>query len=133
MWLVADRLPRLTLSWPVLRPAGVLLAAAGVVVALAGVLEFRRAHTSVNPLRPAAASALVSRGIYARTRNPMYLGIALGLLGWAAWLSNPAALFLLVPCVAYLDRVQIPAEEQALLQIFGQRFEDYRRDTPRWW
>jgi protein-S-isoprenylcysteine O-methyltransferase Ste14 len=133
MWLLAERVPGVTLHWPVLRPAGALLAALGAGVGATGVLAFRRARTSVNPLQPSAARALVKDGLYARTRNPMYLGIALVLLGWAAWLSNPLTLLLLLPCLAYLELVQIPAEERALRQIFGEEFEDYRRDTPRWW
>jgi len=133
MWLLAEHVPGGTLHWPVLRPAGALLVALGVGVGVTGVLAFRRARTSVNPLQPSAARALVKDGLYARTRNPMYLGIALVLLGWAAWLSNPLTLLLLLPCLAYLELVQIPAEERALRQIFGEEFEDYRRDTPRWW
>jgi protein-S-isoprenylcysteine O-methyltransferase Ste14 len=59
---------------------------------LAGVLEFRRARTTINPLRPENASALVTSGIFGWTRNPMYLGFAIVLFGWAVYLANPLAL-----------------------------------------
>jgi len=54
---------------------------AGVCVALLGAASFRRARTTVNPLKPEKASALVMSGIYRYTRNPMYLGLLLALLG----------------------------------------------------
>ncbi len=69
-----------------------LVAALGVGIALAGVIEFRRARTTVNPHKPDRSSALVSSGIYRYTRNPMYLGMAVVLLAWAAWLGSAWAL-----------------------------------------
>jgi len=57
---------------------------AGVMLALVGVLHFRRAGTSVDPMSPDRASSDVSTGIYRWSRNPMYLGMALVLLGLAA-------------------------------------------------
>lgn len=67
--------------WPGLHlrvPVPVLLAGVtvtlGVVLNLLPKISFRRAGTTVNPLRPSASSALVTSGIYRRTRNPMYLG-----------------------------------------------------------
>src|SRR4051794_39186552 len=54
---------------------------AGIVISLLGVATFRRARTTINPMKPDAASSLVTGGIYRFTRNPMYLGLTLGLLG----------------------------------------------------
>ena len=55
------------------------LVMAGLLFVLAGGLAFRRAKTTVNPLKPASASALVTSGIYQYTRNPMYVSFALWL------------------------------------------------------
>jgi protein-S-isoprenylcysteine O-methyltransferase Ste14 len=122
------------LHWPtpVRSGAGLLLFATGVAVALAGVREFRRASTTVNPMTPAAASALVRSGIYRRTRNPMYLGMLLMLAGWAVWLASVAAGAVLPAFVLYMNRLQIEPEEQALASRFGRDFEDYRRSVRRW-
>ncbi len=65
---------------------------AGLAVAGAGVAEFRRARTTVNPMRPAKASSVVTGGVYRFTRNPMYLGMALALAGIAAWWASVAGL-----------------------------------------
>ena len=91
MWAIARLLPGLSADWPGRIPLSVALALAGVLVSLAGVLAFRRHHTTVNPLKPQAASALVSTGVYAFTRNPMYLGMLVVLVAWGLYLSNLAA------------------------------------------
>ena len=122
------------LHWPTpLRFAGALLLfAAGVAIAVAGVREFRRASTTVNPLTPAAASAMVRSGIYRHSRNPMYLGMLLVLAGWAVWLASLAAVAVLPVFVLYLNRLQIEPEERALASRFGADFEEYRRSVRRW-
>lgn len=109
-----------------------IIAAVGIAVALLGVIEFRRARTTVDPMHPTRASAIVSTGVFRRTRNPMYVGFALLLLAWCAWLANPLALASWLAFVAYLDRVQIPAEEQALRERFGEAFTEYAARTRRW-
>src|SRR5512134_3556753 len=112
MWALDTMLP-----WPGTGlPGRVLLASlaalGGVAVAVAGILEFRRARTTVNPMTPGAASSLVERGIYRHTRNPMYLGMALALLGWAIWLGSLVALLVLPLFTAWLTRFQIVPEER---------------------
>jgi protein-S-isoprenylcysteine O-methyltransferase Ste14 len=116
-------------SLHVLAPA---IAAIGIGIALAGVVEFRRAHTTVNPHKPQNASRLVTTGIYRYTRNPMYLGIAVVLLAWAAWLGSAWSLPGIAMFAAYITRFQIAPEERALLRIFGAEFEEYRERVRRW-
>jgi protein-S-isoprenylcysteine O-methyltransferase Ste14 len=122
------------LHWPTpLRFACALsLFTVGVVIAVAGVREFRRASTTVNPLTPAAASAMVRSGIYRHTRNPMYLGMLLVLAGWAVWLASLVAVAVLPVFVLYLNRLQIEPEERALASRFGGDFAEYRRSVRRW-
>jgi protein-S-isoprenylcysteine O-methyltransferase Ste14 len=117
-----------SLPWPLAAVA----AAAGIVVGIAGVLQFRRARTTVNPLKPDEASALVSGGIYRWTRNPMYLGMALVLLGWGLYLGNFGALVLVGAFVSYIGRLQIDPEEVALEARFGEAFSTYRKRVRRW-
>ncbi len=132
MWIAARALPYLTFPIPArgtLAPAFVL---AGLLTAAAGVFEFHRARTTVNPLKPDAASALVVNGVYRRTRNPMYLGFTFILLGLAIALSNLAAALGVPAYVAYMNRFQILPEERALGGMFGAEFEAYARRSRRW-
>jgi len=108
------------------------LFAAGAGVSVLGVVSFRRAKTTMNPLQPARASTLIASGIYRISRNPMYLGFLVGLLGWAILLSNPVAFFALPLFVLGMNRWQILPEEKALSLRFGSEFAAYRTRTRRW-
>jgi protein-S-isoprenylcysteine O-methyltransferase Ste14 len=132
MWAVAYWLP----SWRITLPgrtlfAVVLVLAAGAI-GIAGVRAFRRARTTVDPLRPEKASALVTSGIYRRTRNPMYVALAIALLAWAVWLEHPLPLPGVAAFVAWINRFQIAPEERALRASFGPEFERYCNEVRRW-
>lgn len=132
MWGVARRTPRLAVAVPGRVGIAVALASAGAGVALAGVVGFRRARTTVNPVRPGEASALVTSGVYRASRNPMYVGFGLALLGWATALAHPLALLGAPAFGVYLTRFQIVPEERALRAEFGPAFEAYARRVRRW-
>lgn len=132
MWLAARFSPALALDLPGRLAASLALVVAGAAVALAGVAEFRRARTTVNPLRPEKASALVVSGIFRRTRNPMYLGLAIALLGWTWYLAHPLAALGVPAFVAWMNQSQIPREERALERLFGEEFAHYRARVRRW-
>jgi len=132
MWIVARFPPILDLPTPARVTGAVALAAVGVAVALGGIVSFRLSQTTVNPLKPASASALVSTGIYSVTRNPMYLGAVLALFGWAAYLSSLWALPGPILFALYMTRFQIVPEERALDRLFGAQFADYKTRVRRW-
>jgi protein-S-isoprenylcysteine O-methyltransferase Ste14 len=132
MWLVARSFPVLQLPHVVRLIAAVALAVLGAAVALGGVLSFRRARTTVNPLKPETSAALVTRGVYSFTRNPMYLGMVLVLIGWAAYLSSVWSLLGPALFILYIARFQIVPEEKVLDRLFGASFAEYRRRVRRW-
>jgi protein-S-isoprenylcysteine O-methyltransferase Ste14 len=110
----------------------VSLALIGLATCLAGVASFRRANTTVNPMKPDLTSLLVVSGIYKYTRNPMYLGFALILFGWAAHLSNLTAVALVPAFVLYIDRFQIRPEEHVLASLFPHEYPRYQAQVRRW-
>ena len=132
MWVIARVLPAWQLRIPGWSVAAAVVAAAGVAVSLAGVREFRRAHTTVDPTRPATSTSLVTSGIYRYTRNPMYVGFTGVLLGWAIWLASPPALIVVALYVVYITRFQIVPEERVLRASFGDAFAAYCARTRRW-
>lgn len=132
MGLAAWLSPPLNLpTWMIMLNTGAL-ALLGCVVALAGVISFRRAKTTVNPLQPDASSSLVSTGIYRYSRNPMYVGFLCWLLAWGVFLNSGLALLLALGFIPYMNRFQIVPEEQALQQLFGDSFTQYRKHVRRW-
>ena len=109
-----------------------VLVAAGLGLDLSGLLAFRASRTTLNPLRPRKAAALVTGGIYRFTRNPMYLGMLLLLLAWAVHLSALWAFAGLPLFVLYIGRFQIAPEEVAMLGLFGDDYRRYAARVRRW-
>jgi protein-S-isoprenylcysteine O-methyltransferase Ste14 len=132
MWAVSHLEP--TFRMP--RPAWIGLIAAitavGVAIAIAGVLAFRRARTTVNPLKPETSAALVSSGVYSFTRNPMYVGMVMVLIAWAVYLSSVWCLAGPVAFAWYITRFQIIPEERVLEKLFGADFTAYKKRVRRW-
>ena len=124
------------IALPLDRPARIaiasLLAIAGLAVALSAVLAFRRARTTIDPHHIDKVSTLVTRGVFAFTRNPMYLGVALLLTSWATYLGTLPVFMGPVLFVAWITRFQIVPEERLLSARFGDAFDAWRRRTRRW-
>lgn len=125
-------LPGLDLAWGTRLLLALPLIGAGLLFVLTGGISFRRARTTVNPLKPEAASTLVTSGIYRYTRNPMYVGFALWLLAWGLYLASPLVLLGVLGFVLYMNRLQIAPEERALGRLFGADFAAYRQRVRRW-
>ncbi|MEM6410216.1 MAG: isoprenylcysteine carboxylmethyltransferase family protein [Pseudomonadota bacterium] len=132
MWGLAKAFPGLAIDASLLRWAAIAVMGVGVLIEAVSVLTFLRARTTVTPLKPEKASTLVVSGFYSVSRNPMYLGMLILLIGWALWLGNPAAVIILPLFVVYLTVFQIKLEEAALLEKFGSDFQAYRRQVHRW-
>jgi protein-S-isoprenylcysteine O-methyltransferase Ste14 len=109
-------------------------ASAAVSVATMGsaIRQFRLHRTTVDPLRPDGASALVTAGPFSFTRNPMYVGMAGLLVAHAVLRGSPRALAPVAVFATVIDQVQIPPEEAAMAALFGAEFEAYRSRVPRW-
>ncbi|MBC7367478.1 MAG: isoprenylcysteine carboxylmethyltransferase family protein [Undibacterium sp.] len=132
MWFGSRATPTADSQVPARDAIALGLAAVGVGVAVAGVVSFRIAKTTVNPLKPAAASALVKSGIYQLTRNPMYLGALIVLIGWAVFLENALGFVFVPSFVLDVNRFQIGPKERALTSLFPSEFSAYCANVRRW-
>lgn len=102
----------------------------GVGIGLAGIARFVGDGTTLNPT--GHAKVLATQGIYAYTRNPMYLGAVVAFAGLALALRSPW-LMLLVPLLGYgLVRLAIRPEEAYLERRFGASYRDYKARVRRW-
>ena len=132
MWGISLATSRFEISAAFRYAAVILIALVGFGFAISGVLAIRRAHTTVSPIRPEAATSLVTSGVYHFTRNPMYLGLCLVLLAWAVFLSSAWAVLGPVAFVLYISQFQIAPEERVLSKLFGQAFAEYQSKVRRW-
>lgn len=132
MWLAKRAAPALSFAFSGRQAVAIIVAIAGATIIGIGIVSFSRAKTTVNPMKPDSASSLVVSGIYGRTRNPMYLGFFVILIGWAIFLSNALAFACLPLFILYMNRFQIEPEERALASLFGETFTAYRSRVRRW-
>ncbi len=125
-WLapLAEPLPA-PLSW-----LGFVPALLGVAMILAAARRFERAGTTIKPFR--RSSSLVREGPYRFTRNPMYLGMVLVLLGVALGLGSVTPFLVLPVFVVLIQRRFVRAEEALLAEVFGADYDAYRRQVRRW-
>ena len=132
MWFAKDLSFGDELPWSVrIITAGLVLCLAGYF-GIAGTVAFRRAKTTVNPLKPQNSSALVTSGVYRITRNPMYVSFTLILMAWMVYLASITSVAGPVLYMLYITRFQIKPEERILQGIFGDAFTTYMQQTRRW-
>jgi protein-S-isoprenylcysteine O-methyltransferase Ste14 len=132
MWGISLVAPLLEVSAFTRIAAAVTIALPGGGFTLAGVISFRRARTTVNPMKPETTSSLVFSGIYRVTRNPMYVGLLFVLVAWAVFLSSAWALLGPLAFVLYINRFQIAPEERVLSAMFGTGYSAYKSRVRRW-
>jgi protein-S-isoprenylcysteine O-methyltransferase Ste14 len=132
MWWISPDSQMLDVPASVRVAVALAIAAVGGMVAMGAGIRFRRANTTIDPLKPQAASSLVTAGIYRYTRNPMYLGLLFLLVAWAVLLSSPFALLGPVAFVSYISRFQIVPEERVLAALFGAEYAAYQSGVRRW-
>lgn len=123
-----DRHDFLTIDGETMRWIGVIVFTIGGVLRLWPVFVLGKRFSGLVAIQP--GHTLVTTGIYALIRNPSYLGLLLGALGWALTFRSIVGVILaaltLVPLVARMD-----AEEKLLREHFGADYEAYRARTTR--
>ncbi len=124
---LAPTAPWIRFPWSLL---GLAPAALGAGLAGWAIARFSRRGTTHHPF--GEPTALVVEGPFRFTRNPMYLGLTLVLLGIG--LLAGTAPFLLAPAAfaLWIHLLQIPGEEAVLARLFGDPYEVYRRRVRRW-
>ncbi|MXQ06661.1 DUF1295 domain-containing protein [Alphaproteobacteria bacterium GH1-50] len=109
---------------------GWTLIASGLVLTLAAAAEFRKHRTTIVPHQ--TPESLVTTGVYAQSRNPIYLADVLILAGVAIWTGSIPGILSLPVLFLVLERRFILPEEARMAEKFGEEFEAYTRATRRW-
>ena len=109
---------------------GLVLFVLGITSAVAGTRAFKRVGTNVNPLQPSLA--LTGEGIFAHLRNPMYVGMALAVLGIVVGFALEWTLFALVVGALVMHVGVVLREERYLERKFGNDYRTYKARVPRY-
>ncbi len=111
---------------------GAAVIALGALLVVQGARTFWRNETTIDPVAIDRASTLVTGGVFRLSRNPMYVGFAVALVGWAVCLAAPWAMLGPVAFVDFTTRFQIIPEELAMRAKFGRAYDEYRAQVRRW-
>jgi protein-S-isoprenylcysteine O-methyltransferase Ste14 len=115
---------------PALQYVGLALTFVGFLLGIGAFIEFRKARTTLNP--HGSAKQLVTAGIYRYTRNPIYLGFLLMVIGFPL---NSGVIWGLVLAPFYMmtmSRLVIEKEEAYLERKFGKTYVSYTSRVRRW-
>lgn len=132
MWAIANLLPVTGFEFALQFRLAFFFVAVAIAIDIAAIGLFRRMKTTVNPITPDKTAVLVTEGIYRFSRNPMYLGMVLILIGFGIWLGNFLSFAIIPVFVLYITRFQIEPEEKLLGNRFGADYEAYCAKVRRW-
>jgi protein-S-isoprenylcysteine O-methyltransferase Ste14 len=110
--------------------AGILLAVAAVAMVITAIHTMHKAKTSIRLDRP--AEHLVQNGPYSISRNPIYLGNTLFMIGIGLAAAMPWFIILAVVAAFLTQKLAIEYEEPHLDQRFGKKYRDYCKRVRRW-
>ena len=123
--------------WPIALPlrdarlfTGIAVFALGFALFAWAVTTFRRAGTNVETRRP--STTVVTTGPYRLTRNPIYLGMMLGIAGVGIASGSVWVIAMALPFLAVIDYGVIAREERYLEGKFGDSYRGYRERVKRW-
>ena len=110
---------------------GVMIIICGLSVLLSAARAFKQLETTINPMQPSQASKLAIIGPFKYTRNPMYLGMSIMLIGFGLIFGAKLTVCLVVMFVLYITVFQIIPEERAMQEKFTD-WNDYCSKVRRW-
>lgn len=123
-------LPLMKIIPPFWNLLGLLPIIIGVYINLWADHAFHQVQTTIKPYeRP---STLIVHGCFSYTRNPMYLGFVLVLIGIAILIMTLSPWVVIPLFIVILDTLYIPHEEQMLTEEFGSLWEGYKKQVHRW-
>jgi len=100
----------------------------GIIIHVA--LMFWQAKTCIEPWKP--TSAIITSGIYAYSRNPIYAGLCFVQIGLGLYLNSLWVLFSFLPAAMLISALVIKKEERYLESKFGEEYLSYKKRVRRW-
>jgi protein-S-isoprenylcysteine O-methyltransferase Ste14 len=128
--LLGNFLPILISLTATLRVIGLPVALIGLLIGLSGFLEIRKADTTLDP--HGTVTQVVSSGIYRVTRNPMYLGFLLMVIGFPLASTSFWGVILAPFFILTMNRLVIEKEEAYLEKKFGEGYTGFKSGVRRW-
>ena len=129
--LVLGRFVPISINVPVvLRNVGFALTFIGLLCGVSAFLEFRKARTTLDP--HGSTKQLVTSGIYRFTRNPIYLGFLLMIIGFPLNAGFYSGIVVAPFFTLAMNRLVIEKEETYLEKKFKDVYASYKSSVRRW-
>ena len=116
----------------ILNVLSILLIIVGPLTLISAARSFKAQQTTINPINIDKATSLVVSGVFKYSRNPMYLGLVLLTIAATIFFGTWLGIVIVVAFIFLLNFLQIIPEEEALLDIFGEEYVEYKKKVRRW-
>lgn len=130
MFLLHFTYPILSIIHFPLSLLGIPLALVGALLSIRGSTQFGQKKTTVMTFD--IPEVLVTEGLYQYSRNPMYLGFGVLIIGIWMLLGNLSSAFITLVYITLLDRYYIRFEEEVLYKKFGKAYQEYKTNVRKW-
>lgn len=132
MYGLANYLPQCYYELSIKSPIIIALMLAASLIGTIALHDFHKHKTTFHPHTPEKTRTVVDTGIFAYSRNPMYIALALTLLAFAFYLENYSSFAVLPLFIWYITRFQIIPEEKMLDKLFTKDYQAYCKKVRRW-
>jgi len=132
MFSLATYFPQYYFNLSISLPLIILLILIASVIGALALYDFRKHNTTFHPHTPEKTSTVVDSGVFAYSRNPMYISLLLVLIALGIYLQNVSSFTIIPVFIWYITRFQIIPEEKMLNKLFPNDYLLYCQKVRRW-
>lgn len=129
---LAFYLPQYHFDLSISLPITALLVLSASLIGLLALYDFHKHQTTFHPHTPEKTTTVVDTGVFAYSRNPMYLCLVLILMALGVYLQNYSSFIIIPLFIWYITRFQIIPEEKTLDKLFPNDYQAYCQKVNRW-
>jgi protein-S-isoprenylcysteine O-methyltransferase Ste14 len=132
MLALSTYLPQYHFNLPASLPIIIILILAASLIGILALVDFRKHNTTFHPHTPEKTRTVVDSGVFAYTRNPMYISLTLTLLAFGVYVQNTSSFVIIPLFIWYITKFQIIPEERMLDKLFPNDYQAYCQKVRRW-
>lgn len=129
-WVASYFFPKLNVARVIYRNMGIIVFFLGISLLFWSFSLFKKNKTPIVPGQK--PTFVVAEGPYRFTRNPMYLGVTIALLGASIYFGNILAFFSPIIFFLIMNFYFVPFEEKLMENLFGRKYLNYKKKVRRW-
>lgn len=132
MGLLSKYFPQFSFNLSISFSFAIFLVCVSIIIGALALYDFHKHQTTFHPHTPEKTRTVVNTGVFAYSRNPMYLAMAIALFALGIYLQNYSCFIIMPLFVWYITRFQITPEEKMLDKLFPNDYQAYCQRVRRW-